>query len=195
MKTRLKQISALMLAIVMMFGVAACGKAQGQLIGDAATREKKASDADHIVIDEEAIALAASVATSDMSADDKAQAAKMQAAAKAALDLCNQQRTAAGLGTLTWNNSLESAAMVRAQEIVGTWSHTRPNGSDWWTVNSSIMYGENLAKGYSSASECVAAWMASPTHRSNVLFGDFKTCGIAIYEQGGTWYWAEEFGY
>ena len=85
--------------------------------------------------------------------------------------------------------------MVRAQEIVGTWSHTRPNGSDWYTVNSSIMYGENLAKGYSSASDCVAAWMASPTHRENVLYADFRTCGIAIYEQGGAWYWAEEFGY
>ena len=195
MKTNIKKILALFLAAVMMMGVAACGKAQGELIGEAATRQKKASDADHVVIDEEAIALAASVATSNMTDDEKAQAAKMRTAAVAALDLCNKQRAAAGLGTLTWNNGLESAAMVRAQEIVGTWSHTRPNGSDWWTVNSSIMYGENLAKGYNSASDCVAAWMASPTHKANVLFADFKTCGIAIYEQGGNWYWAEEFGY
>ncbi len=195
MNTNIKKILALFLAAVMMMGVAACGKAQGELIGEAAARQKKASDADHVVIDEEAIALAASVATSNMTADEKAQAAKMHTAAVAALDLCNQQRAAAGLGTLTWSNGLESAAMVRAQEIVGTWSHTRPNGSDWWTVNSSIMYGENLAKGYSSASDCVTAWMASPTHKANVLFADFKTCGIAIYEQGGSWYWAEEFGY
>ena len=195
MKTKLKKMLALVLAAVLMMGLAACGKEQSQLIGEAATREKKESDAENVMIDEEAIALAASVATSNMSSEEKNKAASMRQAAVTALDMCNQKRTAAGLGTLTWNNGLESAAMVRAQEIVGTWSHTRPNGSDWYTVNSSIMYGENLAKGYSSASDCVAAWMASPTHRENVLYADFRTCGIAIYEQGGAWYWAEEFGY
>lgn len=195
MKNSIKKILALVLAAVLMTGVAACGKAQTQLIGSAATREKKASDADNVVIDEEAIALAGSVATSNMSDADKAKAAQMKTAAQTALALCNQKRAAAGLTQLTWSNGLESAAMVRSQEIVSTWSHTRPNGSDWWTVNSSIMYGENLAKGYSSADSCVAAWMASPTHKENILFADFRTCGIAIYEQGGNWYWAEEFGY
>ena len=195
MKTKIKKMLALVLEAVLMMGVTACGKSQSQLIGEAATRERKASDSENVMIDEEAIALAASVATSGMSSDEKNQAAAMHQAAVTALDMCNQKRSAAGLGTLTWSNGLESAAMVRAQEIVGTWSHTRPNGSDWYTVNSSIMYGENLAKGYSSAADCVAAWMASPTHRENVLYADFKTCGIAIYEKGGSWYWAEEFGY
>ena len=57
------------------------------------------------------------------------------------------------------------------------------------------MYGENLAKGYTTAGEAVAAWMASPTHKENIMFADFRTCGIAIYETGGMWDWAEEFGY
>lgn len=186
----MKKILSLLLVGAMVIGVVGCGASQGETISTAAVREWSEDDANHVSFDEEAVALAQSIATSAGEGS-----ASMRATAMAALDGCNAQRTAAGLGTLTWNNGLEQAAMVRAQEIVTTWSHTRPNGSEWYTVNSNLMYGENLAKGYSTADAAVAAWMASPTHKDNILFGGFKTCGIAIYEVGGVWYWAEEFGY
>ena len=186
----MKKVLSLLLVGAMVIGTVGCGSSSGELFSTAATREWSAADADILIIDDEAIALAQSVSTSDA-----AGVASMRSAAKAALDGCNAQRASAGLGSMNWNDGLEQAAMVRAQEIVTTWSHTRPNGSDWWTVNSSIMYGENLAKGYSTADAAVAAWMASPTHKANIMDGGFKTCGIAIYEVGGVWYWAEEFGY
>lgn len=144
------------------------------------TRDKDTYDITSI--DDNAIALAGTMPTD-------------QTAQLAAFNLCNKERTDAGLPALTWSNDLATAAMVRSKEIVSTWSHTRPNGQDWYTVNASIMYGENLAKGYSSAQECVDAWMASPGHRTNIMAADFKTCGIAIYKQGNMWYWAQEFGY
>ncbi len=186
----MKKVLSLLLVGAMLIGVAGCGAAQGETFTTAAIREFSEDDVNHVYFDEDAVALAQSIATSAGEGN-----ASMRATAKAALDGCNAQRTSAGLGALAWSDGLEQAAMVRAQEIVTTWSHTRPNGSDWYTVNSNLMYGENLAKGYSTADAAVAAWMASPTHKDNILFGSFKTCGIAIYEVGGTWYWAEEFGY
>ena len=85
--------------------------------------------------------------------------------------------------------------MVRAQEAASKFSHTRPNGKDWYTVNSELMWGENLAKGYDSAQSVVDAWMASPTHAANILAGDFTTCSIAVFETNGKLYFAQEFGY
>ena len=107
----------------------------------------------------------------------------------------NQQRTAAGLGALAWNQGLADCATVRAQEIVYVFSHTRPNGADWYTVNSGLMYGENPAMGYSSASGVVNGWMNSPSHKANIMNGSFKSCGISIIEANGQWHWAQEFGY
>ena len=187
----MKKVLTLLLVGVLAIGTVGCGsKDDGELFSTAAVREWSEDDQFNVIMDEEAIALAQSVASANASGD-----ANLKAAATAALDKVNEQRAAAGLSALTWSNGLESAAMVRAQEIVTTWSHTRPNGSDWWTVNSNLMYGENLAKGYSSADAAVAGWMASPTHKANIMDGSFKTCGIAIFETGGQWYWAQEFGY
>lgn len=117
------------------------------------------------------------------------------AVARAAFDIMNQQRAAAGLGQLTWNQELCNCAGVRAKEAATTWAHTRPNGSAWYTVNSTIMGGENLARGYQTAQDAVNAWMASAAHKDNILFPDFTMAGIAIYDFNGYWYWAEEFGY
>lgn len=115
---------------------------------------------------------------------------------KAAFEIANQQRAAAGLGNLTWNSGLEQACAVRAVEASQSFSHTRPDGSDWWTVNSNLMYGENLAKGYESAEAAVQAWMNSPTHKANILDTEFTSGAIAIHiGSNGQWFWAQEFGY
>ncbi len=112
-------------------------------------------------------------------------------------NLVNEARAAEGLAPLSWSNALAADAAVRAQEIVLNFSHTRPDGSDWWTVDPDRMYGENLACGQSTAQEVFNSWMASPGHRANIL-GDFTTCGFALHYNGDasyTYYWAQEFGY
>ncbi len=113
-----------------------------------------------------------------------------------AFNLVNSQRSANGLPALVWDNNLESAAAVRAQECSVSFSHTRPNGSSWYTVNSKIMGGENLAYGYYDANSAVNAWMDSPTHRENILWPEFTKVAISVYAaDDGTYYWAQEFGY
>ena len=180
-----KRILAVLLTGVLTFSLIACGAVSNSAIDDQAAVRGLEEGAGEIWIDDEAIALAGSAASSQAALD----------ACTAVFNLMNQQRAARGLSTLVWSDALTSAAQVRANEITTLFSHTRPNGSAFWTVDSNCMYGENLAKGYSTADAAVAAWMASPTHKANVMDGGFKTCGIAIYEVGGTWYWAEEFGY
>ena len=114
--------------------------------------------------------------------------------AKAAFAKVNEIRVANGLNPLSWNYQVENAAKVRANEIVGSFSHIRPDGRPWYTADDKVLYGENLAQYYDSAEEVVAAWMNSPSHRANILKGDFKSGAIFTVEVDGEVYWAEEFG-
>jgi uncharacterized protein YkwD len=115
--------------------------------------------------------------------------------AQAAMALVNAKRAAAGLGALSWSLGLEQAACVRANEIESFFSHTRPDGSEYWTANGNLIYGENLAKGFNDADSVVSAWAASPTHNANLMDPGFTSCSIAIHESNGTMYWSQEFGY
>lgn len=46
---------------------------------------------------------------------------------------------------------------------------------------------ENLARGYPTADKTVAAWMASPGHRANVLDGRLTRIGVAAVYANGQW--------
>ena len=120
----------------------------------------------------------------------------LRAEALEAYNQVNEERAAAGLDNLKWDQNLETVCSVRAKECSQKFSHTRPNGKAWYTVNSKIQGGENLAFGYNSASDCVEAWMNSPTHRDNILYDEFAKVAIGIYQDDdGTCYWAQEYGY
>ena len=108
----------------------------------------------------------------------------------------NEIRAQAGLQPLSWSGDLEPCSAVRAVEAGEYFSHTRPNGKSWWTVNSDLMGGENLAYGYNSAGEVVEGWMNSPTHARNILHDRFRKIAITAFQAAnGTIYWAQEFGY
>lgn len=159
---------------------------KGALIDEAAKRDQGVPADGVVYIEPEMVGLADAVSGT----------ADSQAAAKAAFDIVNAKRQEAGLGALTWNSGLEQASAVRAVEASQSFSHTRPNGSDWWTVNSNLMYGENLAKGYQTGDSAVTAWLNSPTHKANIMDNEFKSGAIVVHVGAdGSWYWAEEFGY
>lgn len=52
---------------------------------------------------------------------------------------------------------------------------------------------ENLARGYSTADRTVAAWMASPGHRANILDAKLTRIGVAAVYSGGRWTVAADF--
>lgn len=116
------------------------------------------------------------------------------AAEAAVLNKVNQIRVANGLNALRYDAALEGTSTVRASEITTKFSHTRPDGTDWYTVNADLMYGENLAEGFKTADEVVNAWMASPAHKANILKPDFTTMSVSMTTKNGRTYWAQEFG-
>ncbi|MCR4739658.1 MAG: CAP domain-containing protein [Lachnospiraceae bacterium] len=186
-KTLLGIIAAAIIVPVVICVIAFNGKKSGTLLEENAFRDRAAIDSQEFVsIDDEAIALA----------DTSGDTASLRSEALKAYNLVNEQREAAGLGTLVWDSNLESTSDVRARECSQSFSHTRPNGSAWYTVNSNIMAGENLAFGYYTADEVLDGWMNSPTHRENILYPTFTKISISVYvDDDGTYYWAQEFGY
>ena len=116
--------------------------------------------------------------------------------------LTNQQRTANGLPALTINSQLTYAAQAHANDQADrdTMTHTGSDGSNAGTRIQRSGYptrnwGENVAAGYSDPTTLVSAWMASPTHRANIVSGDFTQIGVAVaYAADGTAYWAMELG-
>lgn len=111
------------------------------------------------------------------------------------LDIINKKREAESLSKLTWDKNLVNVAKIRAEEASQCWSHTRPDGTAWYTV-SKIIHGENLAKNYSTPTEVVNAWMASQGHKDNILRKNFKRTAIATYTTSdGVTYWCQAFGY
>lgn len=116
-----------------------------------------------------------------------------------ALEVCtlvNSERLNNGLEALDWNQNLESTSNVRSYEASIDFSHTRPNGTPWYTVNSQIQGGENLAFGYDTAEEVMDGWMNSPTHKDNILHNEFNAISVSVYQDdNGVLYWAQEFGY
>lgn len=108
----------------------------------------------------------------------------------------NEIRVDNGLRVLSYSAGLSKDAEIRAKECNQLFSHTRPNGTDWYTVDPDIMYGENLAQNYNNANDLVTAWMNSPTHRELILTADYNTCGIGVYiAENGSVFVALEFGY
>ena len=153
--------------------------------GTSAMRSKADINAEpYHYLDNEAMVLADSINNTGLRAE-----------ALVAYNEVNEIRAKAGLEELSWDKNLETVASVRAKECSQKFSHTRPNGSQWYTVNSKIQGGENLAFGFDNANDCVNAWMDSPTHRDNILYNEFEKVAISIYEENGTYYWSEQFGY
>ena len=154
---------------------------------DSAREKAFKTGASKVYIDDEAIAMAGSLSESDPA---------LIQAAQDEFNQINSLRTAAGLSALSWSNDLAEAAYVRSQEIFGTFSHTRPDGSAWYTVNSNVMYGENLAKNFADATSVTNAWMNSSVHKAVIMTAGYKTLGVAIYKgSDGNLYWAQEYGY
>lgn len=114
------------------------------------------------------------------------------------LQLVNQERAKEGLKPLTSTPELQAAATKRAQETVQSFSHTRPNGTQWSTVLKeynvpNMRSGENIAMGQRTPQEVVTAWMNSPGHRANIMNGSFGRLGVGVYESNGRLYWAQLF--
>lgn len=107
----------------------------------------------------------------------------------AVISLTNDMRKAANLPALKQNSDLTKAARAKAADMFakGYWAHNAPDGTQpWFFINQSgyryLHAGENLARDFSTAPAIVEAWMASPTHKANLLSSKYQDIGIAVVD-------------
>lgn len=105
------------------------------------------------------------------------------------LILTNQERQEIGLEPLKLDNLLTEAASMKAEDMFEKdyWAHSSPDSTTPWVFIRKSGYdyvyaGENLARGFSNASDVVNAWMASQEHKENMLSGNFQDVGFAVEE-------------
>lgn len=108
------------------------------------------------------------------------------------------------LQPLTYDYALEQVAMKRAAEIALSYSHTRPDGTNYYTAFSENgvytgVYAENIGVNYSSASTLHNAMRQDSANysgqeqRRNMLSSQFTAVGIGHVYYNGYHYWVEEF--
>lgn len=103
------------------------------------------------------------------------------------LELTNQKRAEQGLAPLTINSKLNESAQRKAGDMFAFnyWAHISPSGRNPWSFFQEVGYkylyaGENLARDFMSSEAVVEAWMNSPTHRDNILNGNYKEIGLSV---------------
>lgn len=120
----------------------------------------------------------------------------------------NQRVEAQQLSPLAYDYNLEKIAMIRAAELVQSYSHTRPNGQDVSGLVFGLgmtMVGENIAYGdggLGNAQTIFTLWREEDKmydgqgHRRNMLGADmpFTSIGIGHVQANGRDYWVQVFG-
>ena len=121
------------------------------------------------------------------------------------IKLTNDERSDLAKAPLRRNVTLDAAAQMKANHMARNeyFSHYAPDGtSPWyWFNQAGYTYahaGENLAIHFTDSTEVVDAWMDSPTHRDNIVNGNFTEIGVGTakgeYEGYETVYVVQLFG-
>ena len=118
----------------------------------------------------------------------------------------NEQRAAAGVPPLALDSRLSELAIIRAAEAGVQWSHTRPDGTQCFTVLDNdpelkshiVEAGENLAWNQTTVPQVMTDWMNSPGHRANIVKYSYNYVGLAcviVYRDNGSkdHLWAQMF--
>lgn len=105
------------------------------------------------------------------------------------MELTNKEREKAGLNPLQLNAVLSNSATQKARDMFekNYWAHIAPDGTQPWKFFSDAGYeyryaGENLARDFSTPEDAVKAWMASKTHKENLLSRRYKEIGIGVVD-------------
>jgi len=103
------------------------------------------------------------------------------------IEKTNEQRAQVGLPPLVINQQLTQAALAKGQHMMTNqyWAHVAPDGTEPWYFIQQSGYkyrvaGENLARDFAETDTMVSAWMASPTHKANILNSKYTELGIAV---------------
>jgi uncharacterized protein YkwD len=116
------------------------------------------------------------------------------------------RKTNGGLAAFSENNLLDTIASARLDDMAAKqyFAHVSPSSSSAETIAKADGYdylalGENLALGnFAGDTGVVAAWMASPEHRANILNTHYTEIGVAVrrivFDGEETWLAVQVFG-
>ncbi|MDD5295089.1 MAG: CAP domain-containing protein, partial [Patescibacteria group bacterium] len=102
------------------------------------------------------------------------------------IELTNEKRIEDGLNILTPNGLLSRAAENKAQAILASGQFQHNIGEkkfSEWIKEAGYKYsyvGENLAVDFITSEGILDAWLASPTHKKNILNSYYKEIGVAV---------------
>lgn len=103
------------------------------------------------------------------------------------VEYTNTNRQKAGAPKVTLNPQLNAAAQAKIDDMFQNnyWAHVSPKGTEPWYFITSAGYkyqhaGENLARDFANAKDVINAWMASPSHKKNLLDKRYKDMGLAV---------------
>ncbi len=117
------------------------------------------------------------------------------------INLCNVERARYGLPALTEDSSLMNLSKMKSQDMVSRnyFGHTSPTYGSVFNMlriyGINYLYaGENIAMGQPTPEAVVAGWISSPSHRANILSGNFKKIGVGLaVNRSGRIFWTEMF--
>lgn len=105
------------------------------------------------------------------------------------VDVTNEYRKNENLDTLIRNPVLDTAATLKAKDMVenGYFAHYSPLGISPWYWFDQVSYnfvhaGENLAVHFTESDDVVDAWIASPSHKANIVSGNYTEIGVGTAE-------------
>lgn len=101
----------------------------------------------------------------------------------------DEARIKEGGQSLSENELLDAAAQAKAEDMAarGYFAHVGPDGEEPWVWLERAGYeyayaGENLAVRFNDSKDVVDAWMASPTHRANIVKANYQEIGVGLAE-------------
>lgn len=119
--------------------------------------------------------------------DGKVLAYATSMSASGLLSSTNSARASSGVAALGLNSKLNLAAQAKAEDMAARdyWSHNTPEGNPPWVFVSNQGYtyqklGENLAAGFDNEQAAINGWLASPSHKENMLDQVFSEVGFGF---------------
>lgn len=121
------------------------------------------------------------------------------------VELTNEERLAITEAPLSRSQVLDQAATLKAEDMARGqyFAHYSPDGVTPWHWFDEVGYfyahaGENLAIHFSDSGEVVDAWMNSPTHKANIVNGNYTEIGVGtakgVYQGFDTVFVVQLFG-
>lgn len=114
---------------------------------------------------------------------------------KEMLAFINAERKKAGRSQLKYSYDLDSYANVRAKELTKNFSHTRPDGTEFYSgtpYKSGV--AEDIAAGFADAKNLFKSWMENPEYLKGIIKAEYDKVAFGFFTDQNNkhkYYWVQ----